>query len=48
MAGAADIDWPPYSDSGSDYPDSEEIPGLTLDEAGDSSLVSIEPLRIPT
>jgi hypothetical protein len=37
MAGAADIDWPPYSDEDSD----EEIPDLNLDEVGDSSLESV-------
>jgi hypothetical protein len=48
MAGAADIDWPPYSDSGSDYAD-EEVPDLTLDdEVGESSLVSTELLSSPT
>jgi hypothetical protein len=31
MAGAADIDWPPYLDSGPDYAD-EEVPDLTLDD----------------
>jgi hypothetical protein len=30
MAGAADIDWPSYPDSDSDYSDVEEIPDLTL------------------
>jgi hypothetical protein len=49
MAGAADIDWPPYSDSGSDYSDEEEVPDLTLDdEVGESSLVSTQPLSSPT
>jgi hypothetical protein len=40
MAGAADIDWPPYSDSGSDYSD-EEVPDFELDEVGDLSFVSV-------
>jgi hypothetical protein len=50
MAGAADPNWPPYSDSGSDYSDEEEeVPGLTLDdEVGDVSLVSADPLSSPT
>lgn len=47
MAGAADIDWPPYSDSGSDYSDKEEIPDLTFDEIGNSSLMSSDPLPSP-
>jgi len=32
MAGAADVDWSPYSDSGSACSDEEEIPDLTLDD----------------
>jgi hypothetical protein len=40
MAGAADVDWSPYSDSGSTCSDEEEIPDLTLDdEFRESSLV---------
>jgi hypothetical protein len=48
MAGAADIEWPPYSDSGSDHSDEEEIPDLTLDEVGHSSLLSADSLSSPT
>jgi hypothetical protein len=44
MAGAADINWSPYSDFSSD--DEEEIPDLLLDEVRESSLVS-DPLSSP-
>ena len=43
MAGAADIDWPPYSDLDPYEDPYEEIPGLDLDEARSSSLASSDP-----
>jgi hypothetical protein len=47
MAGAADVDWPPYSDAGSDFSD-VELPDLELDEEEDLSLLSSQWLSSPT
>ncbi|PVH83703.1 hypothetical protein DL98DRAFT_528998 [Cadophora sp. DSE1049] len=45
MAGAADVEWPPLSDSGSDISD-VEIPDLELDE--EDGFFSSQPLSSPT